>query len=700
MHPFLSLNKSKVKLESASLKIIFNQKSLDNSSHGDKFLKGKVMKKLALPPTQNDHQAKSRMSLVKDQKSSPQHFQNNNEEEVKKKMAKELAEKRAKARHVAKLQQASEKISHATEEMSLVVNDASNAANELFKAMEQISAGATQASAATQQNQAVATQLNKNSEVNSRNAESSNKIINNLKELCSTTKNEIMTMLTGVEEASNKNVQSAKMISQLEHQANEVENFVKEVAEIADQTNLLALNAAIEAARAGEHGRGFAVVADEVRNLAETAESSAKAIRELIVNIQEDVKVIANEAESTGRLAKEEVEKGGNVTLQLNAIEDEMESMNVTAVEISQLCQSINHAVGEFMKGTESISSAAEESASAANEATSATNEQQKALKDILQTTNELSQMADDLKNSSDVQKNSDSLAAAAEQLSATIQEANSSSQQIMSTIVQISKGSEQQSSACIESASALQEIEQSILQSKNLAVLSSEKSTMLKKILNENKKSIEEIISGISNAAQRGKDAVSNVSQLENRIRQIDKIIDAIANTAMMTNMLAVNGGIEAARAGEYGKGFAVVASDIRSLASDSSKNAEKIKDIVRNINLQINNVTEDILQNSRLAEIQVESAKGSTLKINKIESDMDVILKGVQEIERNSEDAVNATKEARKGIDQVSSAAQQASSAAQQASSFATQQSKSMSEIASTIEEISSMAVELQQS
>ena len=105
---------------------------------------------------------------------------------------------------------------------------------------------------------------------------------------------------------------SVKMIEELESQAATIGEVVKAVARIADQTNLLALNAAIEAARAGQHGKGFAVVADEVRTLAETSEKSARDIQELIVQIQKDVKVIADGIQRAATSAREEIEKGKN----------------------------------------------------------------------------------------------------------------------------------------------------------------------------------------------------------------------------------------------------------------------------------------------------------------------------------------------------------------------------------------------------
>lgn len=99
-------------------------------------------------------------------------------------------------------------------------------------------------------------------------------------------------------------------------------------------------------------------------------------------------------------------------------------------------------------------------------------------------------------------------------------------------------------------------------------------------------------LIVNVGKSAVAAVDSARNILELEERTRRIDKIVDAIVMVTVQTKMLAVNGNVEAARAGEYGRGFSVVAGDIRSLANESSENADRIKDLVKNVQTQITKV------------------------------------------------------------------------------------------------------------
>ncbi len=161
---------------------------------------------------------------------------------------------------------------------------------------------------------------------------------------------------------------SSDIIRQLEQQSNEISAIVNVIKEIADQTNLLALNAAIEAARAGEQGRGFAVVADEVRKLAERTGKSTQEISEMIGKIQAGTRNAVDSMEAGVIQVKEGVNLANQAGSAITEINSGAERVVHMVSEISAALREQSTASNDISQNVERIAHMVEENSAAVNE--------------------------------------------------------------------------------------------------------------------------------------------------------------------------------------------------------------------------------------------------------------------------------------------------------------------------------------------
>ncbi|MGA2144070.1 MAG: methyl-accepting chemotaxis protein [Bryobacteraceae bacterium] len=612
--------------------------------------------------------------------------------------AKKLAEEKARARTVARAQAVAEKLSTATEQVSSAIAEATGAVEELEKTMHTIAAGADQASAAAEESRAAINQIEKASDKSNARAEASLRRVNEVVALVKSTTADVEAIIKGVGDAADGNLESAKMIGELERQSEEIGKIVHAVTRIADQTNLLALNAAIEAARAGEHGKGFAVVADEVRNLAEISEKSARGIQEVVNEIQNQVKVVAGDTEAAGKKGREEVEKAKVITQDLGKIAIDYEDVRVSCGEMQKNATETLAGAKTYLKGAEEIAAASEEATSACQEAQKSTQEQSKAYSEMGDAARSLAEMAEALKTSTNAQKSAEELAATAEELSSNAEELKSSSQQISTAIEQINKAAGAQAKAAEASNALGAQMRQAAKTMAEQSEAGVEKAVATRKLLTSNKANVDALIVNIVKSAEAAAESAKNVLELEERTRRIDKIVDAIVMVTVQTKMLAVNGNVEAARAGEYGRGFSVVAGDIRSLANESSENADKIKDLVKNVQTQITKVAGDIELAGSKGRAEAERAKISTTNLERIESESDIVVADIREISKGTGDVAAGLEQAGKASQQIAAAAEETARASTEAAGASEQGLKAAQEIAQAIEDIASQADELQ--
>jgi len=301
-------------------------------------------------------------------------------------------------RHIIKeISQVSEQVSSRSEELNQSADEVKAGSEQVSTTMEELASGAESQAGRASQLSAMMTDFNNrtlDANEDGGQAETAATGVMQMTDEGSRLMNQSAEQMEHIDEIVQNAVQK---VQGLDRQSQDISKLVSVIQSIAEQTNLLALNAAIEAARAGEHGQGFAVVANEVRKLAEQVSSSVSEITTIVANIQSESNAVSGSLQD----GYEQVAAG---TAQIRETRETFEQISQAVHQVSANIQSVSghlqvmqESSNEMGVFTEEIAAVSEESA-AGIEQTSATSQQTtSSMEQVADGARELSEMAETL---------------------------------------------------------------------------------------------------------------------------------------------------------------------------------------------------------------------------------------------------------------------------------------------------------------
>ncbi|WP_164667702.1 methyl-accepting chemotaxis protein [Virgibacillus doumboii] len=295
------------------------------------------------------------------------------------------------------INEVSETVSSQSEELTQSANEVKAGSEQIAVTMQELAFGSeTQANTSSELSSVMSTFAQRVEQAN----ENGERIEHSSDVVLGMTDEGSQLMDTSIEQMAkiNQIVKDAvQKVQGLDTQSQEISKLVSVINDIAEQTNLLALNAAIEAARAGEHGKGFAVVADEVRKLAEQVSESVTDITGIVSNIQNETSVVTESLQD----GYTEVENG---TIQIKSTGEKFDGINNAVAEVVTSIKTVSENLSDIAASSQQMNSSIQEIAAVSEESaagieqTSASSQQTtSSMEEVAASSDDLAKLAETL---------------------------------------------------------------------------------------------------------------------------------------------------------------------------------------------------------------------------------------------------------------------------------------------------------------
>ncbi len=293
---------------------------------------------------------------------------------------------------------APEQIASIAEELSATIQELSSAATQISAAVEQINRGAAQQAGAAQQTSAALVQIEKSARIAQDRSRLANERVGAMEGVLVKTKTAVSDLIASVDDALEQTRGSLKTIIQLESVGRKIEKIVDSISLVTMQTSMLAVSGAVEAARAGDAGRGFALVSNDIRGLAREASESLERVKDSVRSILDQTVVLRRDLEQLVSATEVEVQGNRAIIKNLDNVNTEILSMSTAYRTLGQGAEAILIAAGQTSAAAKQIAAAAEEANSASRQAATASAEQAQGADDLAAAIEEIASLSDELK--------------------------------------------------------------------------------------------------------------------------------------------------------------------------------------------------------------------------------------------------------------------------------------------------------------